>query len=149
MCKPKGGAREGAGRKPKLTVVQVLWIQNRVKQLMFECKKDLALHRDMPINRIAGDLSELREIQQEMRNLPVSMRRTPFARELQVIASEMIYHRIIRIGSGTGPKPRHLKEKSAAQIREQVAREANKKFKRKDITPRMVQTACATKLFDD
>lgn len=145
----RGGKIDGAGRKPKLTTSQMQWLKQRYEALMAERAKERALRRDMPSDRIAGDLEELRERQRELRALPIRERKTDYARELQAAAAELINHRVISVGAGRGPMLQHgIKEPSAAQVRELVAREARIKFKRKDITPRLVQTACAMNLSD-
>lgn len=70
------------------------------------------------------------------------------AEEVRGIAADLIDgKRIVRVGSGRGPA--RPEEPSAADIRAQVAAEANDLWGRDDITPRMVQSACALKLTDE
>jgi hypothetical protein len=70
------------------------------------------------------------------------------AEEVRSIAAELIDgKRFVRVGSGRGPA--RPDEPSAEEIRAIVASEANDRFGRADITPRMVQSACALKLTDE
>jgi len=45
MAKPKGGARKGAGRPPKLLFDQKLWLKKRYDELMYDRAKERAIRK--------------------------------------------------------------------------------------------------------
>lgn len=143
-----GGARNRAGRKQRLTTLEAKWLKDRYEDLMRERAKERTLQRALPETRIGGDLAELRDLQSELRGMPLGKRKSEDARQIQEIAAEIIDgKRIVRVGSGRGPSLPG--EPSAAEIRAQVAAEANALWGRRDVTPRMVRSACAVKLTDE
>jgi len=145
-----GGARKGAGRKPRLLIWQRAWLKRRYAEVMAERAKERALRRDMPPERIAGDLAELREYQDELRRLPISQRKTEDAGVLQSITADMIRRRVIRPGSGRGPLLKFGEpEATAEEVRNLVAIEGNALWGRSDITARIVRRCCAMRLADD
>ena len=153
MSKPKGGARRGAGRKSKLSFDQKLWLKGRYEELMSERAKERAIYRALiqKENYEDNDGSDGEDIRSALKNiwaylkaLPLSERESQDAKLHQTHAAELIgKQRFIQVGSGRGPLLNNGdEEKTALDIRHQVADEANKKWKRDDISERDVRAAC-------
>lgn len=152
MCRPKGGARRGAGRKPKLSFDQKLWLKRRYEELMSERAKERAIYRALIQKENYEDndgsdgediRSALKSIWTHLKALPLSERKSEDAKLHQKYAAELIgKQRFIKLGSGRGPLLESGKEETAEDIRQQVADEANKKWKRDDISERDVRAAC-------
>jgi len=161
MVKQKGGTREGAGRKAKLSFEQMLWIKQRYKELMVERSIERAVRQNLMLanNKEIGEelendgedlYSSLKNNQDYLRSLPLIERKSEDVKAYQEYSGTIIgRRRYIKVGSGRGPLLKTgYKEKTAEDIRQQVANEANKKWKRRDITSRTVRTACAMNFSD-
>ena len=160
MVKPKGGPRKGAGREPKLSFEQKLWIKRRYEKLMYERAKERAIRQSLLKENVRGEegyiddedlYKELKEYQAELKALPISERMSQHAKDLQSASAELIgKRRYVKVGSGRGPLTQNGgNEKTSEHILQQVADEANKRWGRSDITSRTVRTACAEKFSDE
>ena len=152
-----GGARKGSGRKPKLTMLQRIWMKRRRDALMFERAKERALRQQFPAydnddcdDELGEGLDELRAWQADLRKLPLSKRKGIEARELQENAASLIKRRVVHVGAGTGPLVQSGPcEPTAFDICSQLASEANQAWGRTDITPRMVRRASEQNYTDE
>ena len=161
MVMQKGGAREGAGRKAKLLFEQMHWLKQRYKELMDERAKERAVHQNLmrankkeigeELENDGEDLySSLKNNQDYLRSLPLIERKSEDVKPYQEYSGAIIgRRRYVKVGSGRGPLLKTgYKEKTAEDIRQQVANEANKKWIRRYITSRTVRTACAMDFSD-